>query len=95
MVIAQVGNRAFVAARALVHANALPMAQQRIVKVVDRARIIGQQGLKQIMGRICRHFLPDEAQANAHSPYMRIYRQDGLLTAKEQDAGPRFGTNAL
>ena len=50
------------------------------MKVVDRARIVGQQSLQKIMGRIRRHLLADEAKAYRHSMHVSIHRRSHLAT---------------
>ena len=40
IVVAQIGQRAFITVRTLVHANALSMAQQGLVEIVDAASIL-------------------------------------------------------
>ena len=57
VVIAQVGKRAFVAARVLKHAHALSMPQQAFVKIVDGAGILREERLQKSMGGIGCHFL--------------------------------------
>ncbi len=63
IVITQIGDWAFLAARALVDTNALPMAQQGLVEVVDGAGFLWKQGLQEIVGSVGCDFLADETQA--------------------------------
>ena len=49
IVVAQVGERAFVAARAFKHAHALPVPQQGFVEIVDGAGILRQESLQKGM----------------------------------------------
>ena len=49
------------------------MPQQRLVKIIDAAGILRQQGLQKSVGIIRRHLLPDETQANADAVNVHIY----------------------
>lgn len=59
IVVAQVGNRASIAARALEYADALPVSQQPLVKIVDDAGVLGEKGLQKRVGVIRRDFFAD------------------------------------
>jgi hypothetical protein len=82
IIVAQVGDRAFLTARALEDANALAMAQERFMEIVDGAGVLWKQGLQEIVSGIGCDFLADQAEANTYSPYVCIYPQTwlGLLT---------------
>jgi len=48
----------------LENANALSVSQQAFVKIVDGARILGEEGLQEGMRCIGRDFFADQAQAS-------------------------------
>src|SRR5258706_5218232 len=66
IVVAQVGQGTLVTTGVFIHANALPMAQQGFVEIVDDAGIQRQQGLQEGMGRVGCDFLADQSQAARH-----------------------------
>ena len=73
IVIAQVGQGTLVTTGVFIHADALPMAQQGFVKIVDDAGIPWQQGLQEGMGRVGGDFLADQPQASRHAMDVHIY----------------------
>jgi len=83
IVVAQISNRALVAAWALEDADALPMAQQRLVEIVDGAGVLWKQGLQEIVRGIGSNLFANQAEADTYSPHVSIDRQDWLLTAKK------------
>jgi len=62
IVVAQIGEHAFVAAWMLEHANALAVSQQALVKIVNGAGILREEGLQKGMGGIGCDFFADQPQ---------------------------------
>lgn len=62
IVVAQIGERAFVAAGMLKDADALAVAEEGFMEIVDRAGILREQGLQEGVGGFSAHFFPDQAQ---------------------------------
>lgn len=60
VVIAEICQRAFATARTLEDANVLSMTEQPFMEVVDAARIVWKQGLKQVMRGFSADFAPDK-----------------------------------
>jgi hypothetical protein len=56
-----------------VNADVLSMAQQGLVKIVDDAGILWQQGLQEGMGGIGCDFLADQSQSLRHAMDVDIY----------------------
>jgi hypothetical protein len=60
IVVTQICEYAFVAARSLKHADTLTESKQPFMKVVDDAGILRKERLQEIMGCISSHFFPDK-----------------------------------
>src|SRR5258706_8200250 len=82
IVIAKISNRALVTTGVFVDADALPMAQQGLVEIVDAAGIQWQQGLQEGMGRVGCDFFADQSQASRHAVDMHIDRKYRFLATE-------------
>ena len=68
----------------LIDTDALPMPQERFVKIVDTARIMWQQGLQERVRLVRCHLLANQSQVDRDAMDVYIYPQtlSGLLIGR-------------
>jgi len=57
----------------LIDTNTLPMSQQGLVKIIDAAGILWQQGLQERMDGVGCDFLPNQSQADTGAVDVHIH----------------------